>query len=62
MSRPLVIIGGLGRADRERVRSLVAGATVYAEPLSGLREALADIAIHNERTLHRGGFDHVIRI
>jgi len=35
---------------------------VYAEPLSGLREELADIAIHNERTLHRGTFDHVIRI
>lgn len=62
MNRPLVIIGGLARADRARVRSLVAGATVYAEPLSGLREELADIAIHNERTLHRGGFDHVIRI
>jgi 2-succinyl-5-enolpyruvyl-6-hydroxy-3-cyclohexene-1-carboxylate synthase len=62
MNKPLVILGGLGRADRERVRSLVANATVYAEPLSGLREELADIAIHNERTLHRGTFDHVIRI
>src|ERR1041385_2104820 len=62
MNKPLVIIGGLARADRAHVRSLVASATVYAEPLSGLREELADVAIHNERTLHRGGFDHVIRI
>ncbi|HJW92107.1 MAG TPA: hypothetical protein VJ901_00680 [Thermoanaerobaculia bacterium] len=62
MNKPLVVIGGLARADRARVRSLVANATVYAEPLSGLREELADIAIHNERTLHRGGFDHVIRV
>src|SRR5690242_17428036 len=58
----LVIIGGLNAADRARVRSLVRDATVYAEPLSGLREELADIAIHNERTLHRGKFDEVIRI
>lgn len=58
----LVIIGGLAAADRARMRELVANTTVYAEPLSGLREELADIAIHNERTLHRGKFDEVIRI
>jgi len=62
MNKPLVVIGGLGAADRPRVRELVANATVYAEPLSGLREELADIAIHNERSLHRGTFDHVIRV
>jgi len=62
MSNPLVILGGLAPGDRSRVRELVANATVYAEPLSGLREELADIAIHNERTLHRGNFDRVIRI
>src|SRR6185369_9037296 len=62
MSKTLVILGGLAAADRARVRELVANATVYAEPLSGLREELADIAIHNERTLHRATFDEVIRI
>jgi 2-succinyl-5-enolpyruvyl-6-hydroxy-3-cyclohexene-1-carboxylate synthase len=62
MNKPLVVIGGLAPADRPRVRELVANATVYAEPLSGLREEIADIAIHNERSLHRGNFDHVIRI
>jgi 2-succinyl-5-enolpyruvyl-6-hydroxy-3-cyclohexene-1-carboxylate synthase len=62
MSNPLIILGGLAPADRARVRDVVANATVYAEPLSGLREELADIAIHNERTLHRGTFDEVIRI
>ena len=62
MNNPLVILGGLAPADRAFVRNRVAHATVYAEPLSGLREELADIAIHNERTLHRGTFDHVIRI
>ena len=62
MSNALAIIGGLAPADRPRVRELVAKATVYAEPLSGLREELAGITIHNERTLHRGTFDEVIRI
>jgi len=62
--RPLVIIGGLEMADRSRVRDFVlrSNATVYAEPLSGLREELAEVAIHNERSLHRGDFDQVIRI
>lgn len=62
MNNPLIILGGLAVADRARVRDVVAGATLYAEPLSGLREELADVAIHNERTLHRGTFDEVIRI
>lgn len=62
MSNALIILGGLAPSDHARVRELVANATVYAEPLSGLREELADIAIHNERTLHRGTFDEVIRI
>ncbi len=60
----LLILGGLNESDRSRVREFVlrSNATVYAEPLSGLREELAGIAIHNERTLHRGQFDCVIRI
>jgi len=62
MNSPLIILGGLAPGDRQRVRSLLSNATVYAEPLSGLREELADIAIHNERTLQRGTFDEVIRI
>jgi 2-succinyl-5-enolpyruvyl-6-hydroxy-3-cyclohexene-1-carboxylate synthase len=64
--RPLVLIGGLRAADRERVRSfaLALNAPVYAEPLSGLREdaALADLTIHNERMLALAGFSRVIRI
>jgi len=62
MNNPLIILGSLAISDRPRVRELVANATVYAEPLSGLREELAGIAIHNERTLHRATFDEVIRI
>jgi len=65
MNKPLIILGGLAPADRARVAQTllsVQHATVYAEPLSGLREELADIAIHNERTLQRGTFDEVIRI
>jgi 2-succinyl-5-enolpyruvyl-6-hydroxy-3-cyclohexene-1-carboxylate synthase len=64
--RPLVLIGGLASADRERVRdfALALGAPVYAEALSGLREAreLAKLVVLNERMLSRGGFDSVIRI
>src|SRR5262249_22190541 len=61
---PLVILSGLAPVDRTIVRDFVlrSNATVYAEPVSGLREELADIAIHNERTLQRGNFDLVIRI
>jgi len=62
MNNPLIILGSLAISDRPRVRELVANATVYAEPLSGLREELAGIAIHNERTLHRATVDEVIRI
>ena len=62
MNKPLIILGGLAPADRPRVRSLLSNVTAYAEPLSGLREELADIAIHNERTLQRAHFDEVIRI
>jgi 2-succinyl-5-enolpyruvyl-6-hydroxy-3-cyclohexene-1-carboxylate synthase len=62
----LVLIGGLGAGDRDRVRdfALRLNAPVYAEPLSGLREdeALRDLLVLNERSLPRGGFDDVIRI
>jgi 2-succinyl-5-enolpyruvyl-6-hydroxy-3-cyclohexene-1-carboxylate synthase len=64
--KPVVIIGGLHRRDRDRVRDFVLrlNAPVYAEPLSGLREdpALQPILIWNERMLARGSFDSVIRI
>ena len=64
--QPLVLIGGLGSDDRDRVRefALRLNAPVYAEPLSGLREddALRDLLVLNERSLPRGGFDGVVRI
>jgi 2-succinyl-5-enolpyruvyl-6-hydroxy-3-cyclohexene-1-carboxylate synthase len=62
MRQPLVIVGGLAPDCRERVKQFVnmLSASVYAEPLSGLREELD--AIHNERMLARGNFDGVIRI
>lgn len=64
--RPLVLLAGLHRRHRDRVRdfALRAGAPVYAEPLSGLREdpALQPLRLQNERILARGGFNRVIRI
>ncbi|MGZ7032220.1 MAG: hypothetical protein ACXVIJ_09635 [Thermoanaerobaculia bacterium] len=65
--RPLVIVGGLRDADRDRVRRFVQalGAPVYAEALSGLREdaSLRDLLLTSgERILVRGRFDGVIRI
>ena len=64
---PLVILGGLGSADRDRVRdfALRLNAPVYAEPLSGLREdaRLEQLRITaGERMIGRGDFDGVIRI
>lgn len=64
-ARPLVIIGALPRARRERVREFVRslGAPVVAEPLSGLREdAGLPHIIGGERMIPRGTFDSVIRI
>jgi 2-succinyl-5-enolpyruvyl-6-hydroxy-3-cyclohexene-1-carboxylate synthase len=62
----LVLIGGLAASDCERVIqfALALNATVYAEPLSGLREhpALGPLRIANERLLARGGFTRVIRV
>src|SRR5438105_11739285 len=64
--KSVVILGGLARRDRNRVRDFVLrlNAPLYAEPLSGLREdrALESIRVANERTLSRGGFDSLIRI
>jgi len=64
--KPLVLIGGLARAERDRVRdfALRLNAPVYAEPLSGLREdaALEALLLRNERILALGGFTRVIRI
>lgn len=59
-SKPLVIIGGLARRHRERVRELTRDAITYAEPLSGLREHSSITA--GERMISRGGFDGVIRV
>jgi 2-succinyl-5-enolpyruvyl-6-hydroxy-3-cyclohexene-1-carboxylate synthase len=64
--KPVVLIGGLGAEDRDRVRefALQLNVPAYAEPLSGLREdeALRDLFVLNERSLSSGGFDGVIRI
>jgi 2-succinyl-5-enolpyruvyl-6-hydroxy-3-cyclohexene-1-carboxylate synthase len=62
---PLVIIGGLPRHHRERVRSFLAdlGAPVFAEPLSGLREdSSLPLITAGERMIERLAFDSVIRI
>ena len=64
-ARPLVIVGGLGSAHRERVAGFVRalGAPMYAAPLSGLREEgnLPRIT-SGERMVRLGGFDSVVRI
>ena len=63
---PLVLIGALGRDDRDRVRefALRLNAPVYAEPLSGLREDadLEPLLLRNERILAHAGFNRVIRV
>jgi 2-succinyl-5-enolpyruvyl-6-hydroxy-3-cyclohexene-1-carboxylate synthase len=64
---PVVIVGGLREADRDRVRRFVLalGAPVYAEAMSGLREdpALRELIITaGERMLGRGRLDGVLRI
>ncbi len=66
-THPLVLLGGLAPAHRDRVRNfaLALNAPIYAEPLSGLREdpALAHLIITaGERMIGRGDFDGVIRI
>jgi 2-succinyl-5-enolpyruvyl-6-hydroxy-3-cyclohexene-1-carboxylate synthase len=64
--KPLVLIGGLARNDRDRVCdfALRLNAPVYAEPLSGLREdgRLGHLLLRNERILASAGFTRVIRI
>jgi 2-succinyl-5-enolpyruvyl-6-hydroxy-3-cyclohexene-1-carboxylate synthase len=63
--KPLVIIGGLAAAHRDRVREFVRilNAPCYAEALSGLREdaSLPHITA-GERMIARGNFDSVIRV
>jgi 2-succinyl-5-enolpyruvyl-6-hydroxy-3-cyclohexene-1-carboxylate synthase len=62
---PLVIVGGLAREHRDRVREFLRtlNAPTYAEPLSGLR-ADADLPLitAGERMIARANFDSVIRI
>ncbi|HEX7419112.1 MAG TPA: hypothetical protein VF505_04460 [Thermoanaerobaculia bacterium] len=64
--KPLVLIGGLARDHRDRVRefALRLNAPVYAEPLSGLREdaELEPLLLRNERILALAGFSRVIRV
>ena len=64
--KPLILIGGLSRDLRDRVRefALRLNAPVYAEPLSGLREDtdLEPLLLRNERVLTGAGFHRVIRI
>lgn len=64
-ARPLVIIGAVAREHRERVKrfAMAFNAPVYAEPLSGLREAgELPLIVSGERMIARGNFDSVIRI
>lgn len=64
-SRPLVLIGALSSAHRERVRAfaLALNAPVFAESLSGLREdPELPLILSGERMIVRGNFDSVIRI
>lgn len=65
MQRPVVIVGGLAAAQRERVRRFVRalGAPTFAEPLSGLRED-GDLPLltSGERIAREGRFDGVVRI
>lgn len=61
----LVIIGGLARKQRERVREFVRtlNAPTYAEPLSGLREdPTLPLITAGERMIAHARFDSVIRI
>jgi 2-succinyl-5-enolpyruvyl-6-hydroxy-3-cyclohexene-1-carboxylate synthase len=63
--RPLVLIGGLGRRHRERVREFVRAlnAPTYAERLSGLREdPTLSLITSGERMIAHATFDSVIRI
>lgn len=65
MRRPLVIVGGLAAARRERVRNFVRslGAPTFAEPLSGLREDRdLPLLTSGERIANAGRFDGVIRV
>ena len=65
MNRPLVIIGGLPLAHRNRVRAFVRElqAPEFAEPLSGLREDPSlPLITAGERTIARYEFDSIIRI
>lgn len=64
-ARPLVIIGALARQHRERVErfAMSLNAPVYAEALSGLREAGGlPLIVSGERMIAHGNFDSVIRI
>jgi 2-succinyl-5-enolpyruvyl-6-hydroxy-3-cyclohexene-1-carboxylate synthase len=64
-AKPLVIVGGLAKHHRDRVRDFLRtlNAPTYAEPLSGLREE-PDLPLitAGERMIARASFDSVIRI
>ena len=64
-AKPLVILGAIARAQRDRVREFVAalGAPTYAEPLSGLREDPSlPLITAGERMIAQLDFDSVVRI
>jgi 2-succinyl-5-enolpyruvyl-6-hydroxy-3-cyclohexene-1-carboxylate synthase len=65
VGKPLVILGALPPAQRDRVRNFVRtlNAPTYAEPLSGLRED-PDLPLitAGERMIGHASFDSVIRI
>jgi 2-succinyl-5-enolpyruvyl-6-hydroxy-3-cyclohexene-1-carboxylate synthase len=63
--KALIIVGGLARKHRARVREFLlrANAPVYAEALSGLREDPSlPLITAGERMIARAAFDGVIRI
>ncbi|MFN2238645.1 MAG: 2-succinyl-5-enolpyruvyl-6-hydroxy-3-cyclohexene-1-carboxylic-acid synthase [Thermoanaerobaculia bacterium] len=66
-AQPLIVAGEIAPRDRPAVQALLAaaGAPIYAEPLSGLREdpGLEHLLLRSgERILTGSGFDAVLRI